>query len=141
MPTNKFKPGQSGNKKGRPPGIKDKRTELRALLQPHAEKLLKKAVDMALEGDQAALRMCLERLVPTVKATTEPVKTDIPTTGSLAEQGQALFQAAVKGKISSDEASRLMSILASQVRIIEATCLDERIQALEQQARSKVGKL
>lgn len=139
--TTKFQKGKSGNPAGKKPGTKDKRTELRALLQPHAAELLQKAVDMALQGDLAALRMCLDRLVPTVKATAEPVETDIPTTGTLAEQGQALFQAAAKGKISSDEASSLMSILASQVRIIEVTSLDERIQALEEQAKAKGVKL
>ena len=46
-----FKKGQSGNPAGKPKGAKDKRTELRELLKPHAEKLVKKAVDMALAGD------------------------------------------------------------------------------------------
>lgn len=141
MPTNKFKPGESGNKKGRPPGIKDRRVELREFLRPHAADLMQTAVNLALGGDQAALKMCLDRICPTIKATAEPVETDIPTTGSLAEQGQALFLAAAKGKISSDEASSLMSILAGQVRIIEATSLDERIQALEEQHLKNGGRL
>jgi hypothetical protein len=139
--TTKFQKGKSGNPKGKPLGAKDKRTELRALLQPHAAGLLQKVVDMALQGDQAALRMCLDRLVPTVKATAEPVETDIPTNGSLAEQGQALFQAAAKGKISTDEASNLMSILAGQVRIVEATCLDGRIKVLEEQLLKKGSRV
>lgn len=139
--TTKFQKGKSGNPGGKKPGTKDKRTELRALLQPHAAELLQKAVDMALEGDQAALRMCLDRICPTIKATAEPVETDIPTTGTLAEQGQALFQAVAKGKISSDEASSLMSILAGQVRIIEATSLDDRIKTLEEQLLKNGGRL
>ena len=140
MPTKKFKPGVSGNKAGRPPGIKDRRVELRELLRPHAADLIQTAVNLALSGDQAALRMCLDRICPTIKATAEPVETDIPATGSLAEQGQALFLAAAKGKICTDEASSLMSILAGQVRIIEATSLDDRIKALEEQILSKGGR-
>lgn len=139
--TTKFQKGKSGNPAGKPKGAKDRRTELRALLQPYAAELLQKAVDLALEGDPAALRMCLDRICPTIKATAEPVETNIPTTGTLAEQGQALFQAAAKGKISSDDASNLMSILAGQVRIIEATSLDERIQVLEDQLLKNGGRL
>ncbi|MDD2367621.1 MAG: DUF5681 domain-containing protein [Desulfuromonadaceae bacterium] len=141
MPTKKFKPGESGNKAGRPPGIKDRRVELRELLRPHAADLMQTAVNLALSGDQAALRMCLDRICPTIKATAEPVETGIPTTGSLAEQGQAIFKAAAKGKISSDEASSLMSILAGQIRIEEATNLDNRIKALEERIEKKGGRI
>ena len=63
-----FKKGQSGNPSGRPKGVKDKRTELRELLEPHAEALVKKAVDLALMGDTSALRLCLERIIPAVKS-------------------------------------------------------------------------
>jgi hypothetical protein len=59
-----FQAGQSGNPRGKPRGAKDKRTGLRALLQPHADALVKKAVDLALGGDTAALRLCLDRLAP-----------------------------------------------------------------------------
>lgn len=141
MPTKKFKPGESGNKAGRPPGIKDRRVELRELLRPHAADLMQTAVNLALGGDQAALRMCLDRICPTIKATAEPVETGITTSGSLAEQGQALFHAAAKGKITSDVASKLMSILSGQVRIAEATNLDDRIKALEEQLLKKGGRL
>jgi hypothetical protein len=39
----RFQKGHSGNRAGKPKGAKDKRTELRALLQPHAEALVQKA--------------------------------------------------------------------------------------------------
>jgi hypothetical protein len=139
--TTKFQKGQSGNPAGKKPGTKDKRTELRQLLQPHAANLLQKAVDMALSGDQAALRMCLDRIVPTVKSVSETVTIALPSNGTLAEQGQALFQAAATGKINAEEASRLMSILAGQIRILEATDLDARIQALEAQAKIRGGTI
>lgn len=63
-----FKKGQSGNPKGRPAGTKDKRRELRALLEPHAPALIEKAVQMALKGDTTALRLCLDRLLPPMRA-------------------------------------------------------------------------
>ena len=63
-----FKKGNSGNLAGRPKGIRDKRTALRELLTPHAEKLVDMAVSMALAGDTAALRICIDRLLPPIKA-------------------------------------------------------------------------
>ncbi|MGH8625106.1 MAG: DUF5681 domain-containing protein [Gammaproteobacteria bacterium] len=59
-----WKQGQSGNPEGRPPGAKDKRTALRALLTPHAQELVMRAVELAKSGDTTALRLCLERLIP-----------------------------------------------------------------------------
>ena len=130
--TTRFEKGKSGNPKGKPTGAKDKRTELRALLQPHAAGLLQKAVDMALEGDPAALRMCLDRLIPTIKATAEPVKCILPTTGTLADQGAAIYQAVARGEIGTDEAVTLMQVLQAQCRIVEISEFEARLAALEQ---------
>lgn len=63
-----FQEGQSGNPAGRPKGSKDKRTELRELLEPHAPALIEKAVSMALEGDTTAMKMCLDRILPAMKS-------------------------------------------------------------------------
>ena len=71
-----FKPGQSGNPKGRPPGRKGKNTAIRELLDPHKKDLVEKAVDLAMAGDTTALRLCLERLYPPIKATDDPVHGD-----------------------------------------------------------------
>lgn len=63
-----FKPGQSGNPAGRPKGAKNRSTELRSLLEPHAPALVEKAVQMALEGDTVALKLCLDRIIPTMRS-------------------------------------------------------------------------
>lgn len=63
-----FEKGQSGNPSGRPKGAKDKRTELRELLQPHAPALVEKAVQLALMGDTTALKMCLDRIIPAMRS-------------------------------------------------------------------------
>jgi hypothetical protein len=64
----RFQKGQSGNPAGKPKGARDKRTELRALLHPHAEALVNKAVDLALAGDTTALRICVDRIIPPVRS-------------------------------------------------------------------------
>lgn len=63
-----FVKGRSGNPLGRPVGSTDKRTALRELLEPHAENLVNKVVELALQGDVTAIKICLDRLIPTVKS-------------------------------------------------------------------------
>src|SRR5512134_2042435 len=102
-----FKKGQSGNAAGRPPGIPDKRTELRKLLEPHAEELVAKVVSLALKGDRTALRLCMDRLIPPLKSRDAPV--DVGSfSGSLAAQGRAVLTGVAEQRLSPDEASTLM---------------------------------
>ena len=74
----KFKPGQSGNPAGKKPGTINKRTQLAKLLDPHAEALINKTIEMALSGEINALRLCIERLVP--KAKDDNIKIIMPNT-------------------------------------------------------------
>jgi hypothetical protein len=60
-----FKPGESGNPLGRPRGARNRATvAAEALLDGEADALTRKAIDLALLGDTAALRLCLERILP-----------------------------------------------------------------------------
>ena len=58
-----------GNKMGgRPKGARNKTTlAVEALLDGEADAITRKAIEMALEGDGAAIRLCLERLLPARK--------------------------------------------------------------------------
>ena len=61
----RFPKGQSGNPAGRPVGSRNAATELaQALLDGEADALIRKCVEMALDGDRTAMKLCLERLVP-----------------------------------------------------------------------------
>ena len=60
-PGGRFQPGNPG----RPKGARHKATlAAEALLDGEAEGLTRKAVEAALGGDMAALRLCLDRIVP-----------------------------------------------------------------------------
>ncbi len=59
--------GHSGNPAGKKPGTRNATTlAAQMLLEGEAEALMRKAVEKALDGDGdiAALRLCLERLIP-----------------------------------------------------------------------------
>ena len=84
---------------------------------------------MALAGDGAALRLCLDRLLPPIRGKDEPVVL-AAMTGTLADQGGAILQAMAAGQVTPSEASTMMAALATQARIIEVDELIERIEVL-----------
>ena len=125
-----FKKGQSGNPKGRPPGVKDRRGRYRELLDSHAPKLIAKARALALAGDTVALKMCLERILPPIRVKDEPIRLG-KIEGSLSEKGKHIVDAMLEGRVSSSEASDMLSVLAAQARIVEVDELERRVAALE----------
>lgn len=68
--------GKSGNPKGRPVGAKNKITlmklvlegELRSQLGPQMAAIVAKGVEMALAGDQAMIKLFVDKVLPTTKA-------------------------------------------------------------------------
>ncbi len=134
-----FKKGKSGNPGGRKKGTPDKRSQLRELIKPHAAALVEKAVRLALDGgDVSALRLLIDRIIPPIKAVSEPVAlAGIPTTGTLAEKIDAIFHAAATGKISIDEGQALASILRSTVDIADASTILEKLEEAENFQKGK----
>ncbi len=126
----KYRKGQSGNPAGKPKGACDKRTALRELLAPYAQGLINKAVELAKRGDTTALRLCLERLVPPMKAKEDLVDLGQPH-DSFTARGQAIMAAGLTGQITPTQTSTLMQALAAQARVFEAEELAARLEALE----------
>lgn len=129
----KFKAGASGNPTGRPKGIKDRRVELRALLEPHADKLVKKVVDLALAGDVQALRICIDRIIPPVRE--RAVSVDLPSTADAAgcADAQAKIVAAVAaGELLPGEGEALAGLIEHRRRALETNDIIKRLEAMEE---------
>ena len=129
---NQFKPGQSGNPKGRPKGVQDRRVALRELLNPHAGDLIGKAVELALSGDTAALRICIDRLVPPVKE--EAIQVRLPTIASPEDCTHAqatILNAVAKGELLPGEGKVMSELIDAQRRAYETNDLAKRVIALE----------
>ena len=129
----RFKPGQSGNPKGRPPGARNKATmAAAALLDGEAEALTRKAIELAIDGDTVALRLCLERIAPPRKD--RPVVFDIPkleTAADAVKATGALIEAAASGVLTPSEAGELAKLLDVFTRAKDAQELEERLAKLE----------
>ena len=129
-----FRKGSSGNPAGRPPGARNRATlAVEALLAGEAEKLSRKAVEMALEGNGVALRLCLDRIAPPRRG--RPVSLDIgavKTPADLADAQAVVLTAMANGEITSEEAADVARVIEAVGSAYERRELESRLAALEQ---------
>lgn len=134
MPTHKFKPGQSGNPKGRP---KDKTpaTVLRKSIADDMPDIISKLVELAKGGDVQAAKVLLDRVCPTLKPQAMPIS--IPVNGTLSEQGDEIIKATLTGLIPPDIGAQLITALSNQGKLLELQELTERLQRIEKQLEQR----
>jgi hypothetical protein len=88
---------------------------------------------MAKEGDTAAMRLCLERLIPAYKSEAQPAVFDaMKDAEGLTEQGQAIIAAIANGDIAPGDGNAFTGVLTNMAKLIETEELEERITLLEQ---------
>ena len=138
----KFKPGQSGNPKGRAPGVLTMVNKMKAALSSFGKRhnvsdahqaLLDKVIEQALSGDPSSQKLILDRLQPMPKPRATPV--DVPgadAKDNLIDQAKTIIQAVFEGKLTPEEGRGLVSTIHDVARIHESTELVERIEKLEQ---------
>lgn len=128
-PDGRFAPGNPG----RPRGARHKTSQaIEALLEGEAEGLTRKAVDMALQGDTTALRLCLERVCPPRKDT--PVQFDLPpmeSAGDAAQAAGAIVTAVAQGELTPLEGASVMGLVENYRRTLETTEMERRMAELE----------
>ena len=127
----KFKPGRSGNPKGRPRGTKNKANALRSRIVDEIPGIVDNLITAAKGGDMQAARLLIERAIPTLRAEEARVTLDLPDDAPLSEQGAAILRAVADGRITPSQGSAMVQSLAGLARIIEVSELEERIAALE----------
>jgi uncharacterized protein DUF5681 len=128
-----FAPGHSGNPNGRPKGARNKATVLaEQLLDGEAEALLRKVIDKALEGDIAALRLCLDRVLPPRRDRLVTFALPkIETAKDASAAAAAILAACANGELSPREAVELVGIVGAYVRTLETSELEARLATLE----------
>lgn len=130
-----FRKGQSGNPKGKPKGALNHATRaVQTLLDGEAEALTRKAVEMALEGDTTALRLCLERLCPPAREKAISAGPNLPaklTTENLPEALEMIVKAVASGDLLPGEGQALTAMLNGLGKALELSELEKRIAALE----------
>ena len=131
-----WKPGQSGNPKGKRPGSGELQ-KLRASIADHVPSILTKLVEAAKAGDIQASRLILERVFPPVKPSEQAVELDLPDGATLTAKADAVLSAAAAGQLSPGHAAQMIAALGTVAKIVETDDLAQRIKALEERTASK----
>ena len=127
-----FRPGNTLGR-GRPPGSRNKeKSPGQHLLDKFTPHLTGKCIELAMQGDPGALRLCMERISPArrdayIRMNLPPVKT----AQDVDEASEKVTQAIRRGKITPDDGGKMMSILGSRLRIIESVQHESRLEKLE----------
>lgn len=112
-----------------------------ALLQGEHAALTRVAIEKALAGDTVALRLCLDRIAPTRRDA--PISFDLSPVRSAADilgASSDVLRAVSAGDMTPEEAARVMALLTTHLALIEATNLEARVAALEEQIDGQKGR-
>jgi hypothetical protein len=134
-----YKPGQSGNPAGRPKGSGDKvLAAMREPLRAHGPALIDQAIAMAKDGNEAMIKLCIDRVLPVLKSADRCVIIEgIDERPSLLDKAQLITESAMTGRITPAEASTLLTGLSAVCRINEMDELLRRVERLEQQVSTQ----
>jgi Family of unknown function (DUF5681) len=132
------RPFQPGNP-GRPRGSKNRTTRLlEELVAGEGEKLIQKAVELALGGNVKCLQLCLDRLLP--RRTGPPLDFTLPAVNEARDvvAAMAAITTAVNdGRLTAEEAGQLVQILDAYAKALKIHDLETRIAALESQKKTR----
>jgi len=138
-----FQKGQSGNPAGRPRESRNKTSiRMQEMLEEKAEALVNKVVELAMGGNIAALRLCLDHLIATRKS--EPLSCEMPPLARAADAVAAIggiASAAVAGDVTADEAAKLAKVISLYVNTLEAHQFEHRLAQLERADVKRIGEL
>ena len=125
----RWKAGESGNPKGKPPGSGEFQ-KLRAAIGEHVPEIINQLVTAARGGDIQAARLILERVLPPMKAIEQPQAIDLPD-GTLTDQGRAVLRSVAAGELAPGQGAQLLAAIGTLGKIAELDELAARITALE----------
>jgi hypothetical protein len=129
-----YRPGESGNPKGKPRGVRNRATELLdKMAEGDAANVLQAVINRATtKGDMTAAAMVLARVWPPRKG--RPVTFDLPSLATAADLARALgsvAQAVGNGVLTPEEGQAVGAVLEMQRKAIESAELEARVAALE----------
>ena len=131
-PPGRWKPGESGNPRGRKPGTGEV-AKIRAAIADRVPELLAAMMTRALDGDVGAARLLLERAIAPLKGIEQAVTLQLPNDGTLTAKASAVLSAAAAGDLAPGQAAQLIAALGTLAKISEVDELTARIEKLEVQ--------
>lgn len=127
-----FKPGVSGNPKGRPAGRPDRRLLATESMLEEMRGIVAVLVGKALEGDTNAASIVLAKVLPSVKAQAEKISFPLDTSAPISEQVAAVLDAVASGAVAPDVGRLIIDSVARLADVRATEELSARIEALEE---------
>lgn len=130
-PPQRWKPGQSGNPKGRPPGIPSWSAKVRAGID--VQGIIDALGVKALQGNTRAAELLLDRALPALRPVAQAVELPgVAEAPNLTARADRVVQLVAAGQISADIGTSLLGALGQFARIAELDELARRVEQLEQ---------
>lgn len=125
----RFADGHHGGP-GRPKGS-GRADLLRDALGDDLPRVLDKLREQALAGDAAAIRLIVDKLIPSRKPIEETVEVDLSDAATLTELGRGILRAVGDGELAPSQGAALVGALGQLARVAEVDELMRRVEALE----------
>ncbi len=123
---------------GRPVGP-TRAERVAAYVEPHIQKVLDKAIELAAQGDPVSMKLVLERFSPLARADDERVSVPgFASAPTLEGKSAAVMSAIASGDISANAGQRLLQALETHVRVVTAGDVETRLAALERGTPKKI---
>ena len=128
-----FQPGQSGNPAGRAAGSRNEKTlAAEAALFAHAQELVENMVERAKRGEPTAMRLAMDRILPTGRG--RPLPIELPPVRSTEDAQVAagvIMDALKQGALSAREAVDLINVVGALTRLNGAIALIKKLARTE----------
>ncbi|WP_241229682.1 DUF5681 domain-containing protein [Tsuneonella rigui] len=131
LPDGRWQKGVSGNPKGRPRGILDKRSKITRALMDDGPAIARVVIEQALEGDLHACSLVLSRIAPALRSEGLPVTFDFDAAAPIARQIEQVLEAMAAGAVAPEVGKQIIDAIdaLSSARAVEE--LEARIITLE----------
>ena len=128
----KFKPGQSGNRDGRPSGSRNRASVLcDQIADEQVTGVLQEVLQRARRGDMRAAAIVLSRCWPPRKPRVRFPMPTLATTDDLPRALAAVAEAISNGTLSPDEAQAIAQVLNVQAHAVELLELSRKVKQIE----------
>jgi hypothetical protein len=133
-----FEPGNQFGQ-GRPKGSRNKTARVvEELLSEHAEGVVMKCILMARQGNTAAMRLCIERMLP--RRFDGPINLKLGSIKTMADvdrASQEIVRAVGNSRITPHEGKTVAKLIEIRRRVIETSELAARVERLEEISQNK----
>lgn len=128
-----WQPGcPSPNPKGRPPGLPDKRLLATQAMLDEMRNIVAVLVGKALEGDTNAASIVLSKVMPSLKAQTQPVQFALDTSAPISVQVASVLDGIADGSVAPDVGRLIIESIKALAEVRASEELEARIALLEQ---------